>query len=86
MREQKIVLKRKSVCEHAKSILRLALAETKSHRRSVIYPLTARLTFFLHLHVDTQKLWDKKPSHVRLGIVAQALLDKTKTTFELDSR
>lgn len=106
------------------SILRLALAGTKIPTPPECYPLSARLTYFLPLHVDTKGLFEKRPSPFKLEsleglsersiallmkitktsfqnvmnalqgntlrlisapLVAQALLDKTSTRYELDA-
>ena len=106
------------------SILRLALAGTKIPTPPECYPLSARLTYFLPLHIDTKGLFEKRPSPFKLEtleglsersiallmkitktsfqnvmnalqgstlrlisapLVAQALLDKTSTRYELDA-
>ena len=108
---------------NGKSILRLALAGTRIPTPPECYPLSARLTYFLPLHVDTKGLFEKRPTPYKLEsleglserslallmkisktqfanvmnalqgntlrlvqapLVAQCLLDKTSTRYELD--
>ena len=109
---------------NGKTIFRLALAGTRIPSPPEIYPLSARVTLFLAIHIDTKGLFEKKPSPFRLEgldglsersisllqkitktsfqnvmsalngntlrlihspIIAQTLLDKASTRFEMDA-
>ena len=73
---------------NGKSILRLALAGTRIPTPPECYPLSARLTYFLPLHIDTKGLFEKRPTPFKLESLeglserSMALLMKiTKTSF-----